>query len=131
MKTRFATLLSLLLVLATAAHAAPAKSPQSPYGFNVDAVRLPYQAELTDGATQLTVLMRLGTPQRKLSPDVWVYPGFYPAVPEGQSDRGCDTLVVTFTDGRVTDLKIMNHSATVVVAANLKKMSETTLVAKK
>jgi hypothetical protein len=35
------------------------------------------------------------------------------------SNQGCNTLIITFAEGRVADLKFVNDHGTAVIAANL------------
>jgi hypothetical protein len=71
------------------------------------------------GATQMTLLRFMGSPSRELSPDIWVYHG-YRADLALADEEGCDTLVITFAEGKVADLKLVNHSVATIMAANLK-----------
>lgn len=56
---------------------------------------------------------------RELSPDVWVYPGYHADLdlPNGQR---CDTIVITFAQGKVVDLKFVNQPTVSLLAANSK-----------
>ena len=60
----------------------------------------------------------MGSPLRKISPDVWVYNHCRAdlALP---NDLQCDNLVVTFAQDRIVDLKLVNVRAVQVIAANL------------
>ena len=130
MKTRLAFLLAIAL---TASFNASAASPatSSPIAFDVAKVNQPNNVEnvhLQRGDTLMTARRLLGAPHRQLSANVWVYYGFHP---ETANALGCDTLVVTFAQNKVSDLKIVNERAVQVIAANLKPVSNTVLVAHK
>ncbi len=128
MKTRLALLLALAASL-NAFAASPATT--SPIAFNVAKVNQPNNVENVDlqrGDTLMTARRLLGAPHRQLSANVWVYYGFHPETPDA---IGCDTLVVTFAQNKVSDLKIVNERAVQVMAANLKPASNKVLVAQK
>lgn len=133
MKTRLVSLLALLVALSASALAASdSATPAAPaaYAFNVEVVRQGQHAEITRGTTQMTVRRLMGPAQRELSPNVWAFAGYRPNVKAGE-DRGCDTLLITFTDGRVSELKIVNARATQIIAAQLKEASSGVMLAKK
>ena len=46
-------------------------------------------------------------------------------------DRGCDTLVITFTDERVRDLKIVNLRAAEIIAEHVSLRRDPVQIAKK
>ena len=132
MKTRVTSLLVLLAALGAPAlaplSAAPAET--SADGFTIEKVARGDAAEITRGVTPMTVLRLMSSPQRKLTPDVWVYQNHHVASAAADA-RGCDTLVLTFVDGKLSELKIVNARAVAVIAANLKQPSATVLVAQK
>jgi len=133
MKTQIASLFALLVALNSSVLAAPSSATaaaSTPFGFNVDKIVQPINDEIARGATEMTVLHMMGTAMSKLSPNVWVYFGYHPIVADGQN-RGCDTMVITFVDGKVSDLKIVNARATMVIAANLKHQPAGVMVAQK
>ena len=56
--------------------------------------------------------------RKELSPDVWVYPG-YKANHDLANAQRCETLVITFADDKVIDLKLVNGPAVAAIAAYL------------
>ncbi|MEO7413887.1 MAG: hypothetical protein ABIZ81_11065 [Opitutaceae bacterium] len=97
-----------------------ATAPQdAPYGFVVRQVTSSPNTEIERGTTQMTVQRLLGTPQRQLSPEVWVYSGYHPVPSNDSHALSCDRLIITFSAGRVVDLKIVNPAAVQVFAARL------------
>jgi hypothetical protein len=133
MKTRLAALLLLAATLNAfaAAPSSPTALENIPCGYPVSKVNLTQNVAIERGTSVMTVLRLLGTPSRKLSPDVWVYPGYHPEVPDSPAARSCDSLIVTFGAGTVNDLKIVNLRATQVIAANLKRAATAVQVATK
>jgi hypothetical protein len=69
-------------------------------------------------------------PHQELSPDVWVYPGYHANL-DAANDHGCGTLMVTFANDKVVDLKLVNKPAAAVIAANLSRSSSVRNVASK
>ncbi|HEX2852937.1 MAG TPA: hypothetical protein VHO24_06845 [Opitutaceae bacterium] len=133
MKTRIASLLVLAATLSTLAFApaASAATNKAAYGFPISQVVRFDNSEIARGTSEMTVLRLLGSAPEKLSPNVWVYRGFHPKT-DVTAGNDCNKLVVTFTDGKVSDLKIVNDSAVRVIAANAKKAAQTTFqIAKK
>lgn len=133
MKIRLASLLVLLAALSASAFAAPSSATlaaPAAYAFTVEIVRQGQHAEIVRGTSQMTVCRLMGPAQRELSPNVWAFAGYHPHVKAGE-DRGCDTLLITFTDGRVSELKIVNARAAQIIAAQLKEVSSGTMLAKK
>ena len=138
MKTCLALLLASVAGLGAIASAAvPARVTlnaallrETPCGFVVDKVNVSQNLDVTRGDTLMTVRRVLGAPLQQLSPHVWTYTGFHASLPEGAEAYGCDTLVVTFSEDRVVDLKMVNLKATQVIAANLHRDNLATRVAK-
>jgi hypothetical protein len=115
--------------------------------------------EVTRGMAAKTVLSRLGKPDRKIAPDVWVYAGYGTARKERSfglpfapgrtlgDDRGyyteqnqseppanltCDRLVITIADDKVVDIQLANCAAVTILANNggrLPKDANRTIVA--
>ncbi len=75
--------------------------------------------EIVAGASQYAVVAALGQPVLELSPDVWVFDSCRPDLPEAQA-RGCNLLVITFAQGKVSEMRFVNHPAAEVIANNLK-----------
>ena len=82
------------------------------------------------GATRFTVLGYLGAPSGKLGSDVWVYRHFAADLDEA-NDRGCDTMLITFSHGYVTEIMLVNDRAFAVVAAPVKANPNALLAATK
>lgn len=67
--------------------------------------------QLHPGNTRDAVLTQLGVPQAAVGHDVWIYTGTQSADP-ATSTLGYDTLVVTFAEDRVSQLRLVNgHQA--------------------
>jgi hypothetical protein len=110
---------SLLLIVALATFpASAAANTTTAYAFPVSHVTS-QQMQVTVGSSKLTVRRVLGAPDRRLSPDVHVYRNFH-ANQDLANDFGCDSMIITFADGKVADLKFANLRAVKVIAANLK-----------
>lgn len=73
---------------------------------------------ISPGTTRATVLALLGKPLQELSPDVYRYDNCQPDQYLA-SAQGCNTLIITFAEGRVADIKFVNDHGTAVIAANL------------
>lgn len=131
MKTRLVAVLSLVAAFAVSATASP-RSPveHDPFGFNVSEIIQPNDQSITRGTPRMTVRRLMGPAYEALSPDVWLYHGYHPNIAPGH-ERGCDTLVISFADDQVTDLKIVNARATAVIADYLKLRSAAVQVARK
>ena len=126
-----ATLASLLPL--SAAAAAPG-NPGIAYSRPVGSVERYGQPLFTRGSPVSHVERALGAPYRKLSDDVWVYTNFHGEshVSDLAHGQDCSTLLVTFTNGRVSDLNLINERAQQIIAARLRaKASETTQIAAK
>lgn len=72
------------------------------------------------GTSRAAVLSLLGNPLQQLTPDVYVYDNCQPE-PFAARARGCVTLVVTFAQDRVANMRFVNPSAATVIAANLRE----------
>ena len=68
------------------------------------------------GCPRNEVLEKIGDPGTRLSRDVWVYWN-YRCTDLAAERRGFDALILTFSDDRVTDMKIVN-SGTLAAALN-------------
>jgi hypothetical protein len=80
------------------------------------------------GHTSSAVLESLYHPSWKLGDDVWVYRGFK-AVGDQTRDAACSTLVITFTNGRVSDLMLVNDRALAVITKRIEAGKAAGLVA--
>lgn len=109
-------------VFLTPASAAPATT--SPYGFRVSTVQQSGIPIVERGTTAFTVRNRLGEPQRKLDGNNWVYYRFHPVPSQGARDNCC-TLIITFADGQVSKMRLVNPAGASAIAASLTPRSET------
>lgn len=129
MKTR-ASVALLLAVLASAAvsptFAASAIQPASAHP--VGAVERSSSSSIVRGTPAIEVYLALGNPIEKLGNDVWVYRHFNAGVAQSRHDD-CDTLMVTFVDGRVSDLRLVNDRALVVLAKRIDAKKKPNLLA--
>lgn len=75
--------------------------------------------QIESGSPRISVTVRLGQPTQRLSDNLWVYRGFR-ARNGSSAQEACDTLIVTFTDDLVTDLRLVNRPAEVAIAAQVK-----------
>jgi hypothetical protein len=123
MKTNLYSILLLAAALSASAlvplSAASNKEPA--IGFPVTTVKVNQSRdEIKRGTPLMTVLRLMGTQHQELTPDVWICHGFHADNLEMANEQGCDILVITFAQGKVADLKLVNKRAAVVIAANLK-----------
>jgi hypothetical protein len=121
MKTRIASILVLAAALSTSASLplSAASNENSPAGYSVSSVDFPYSwtTQIARGTSQETVSSVMGQPFQTVSPDVWIYHG-YRADLNGADEHGCDIMVITFAQGKVADLKLVNGSAARIIAAH-------------
>lgn len=68
------------------------------------------------GSTRREVLQWMGRPARQPSADVWIHHGYQAPFDEANR-RGCRSIVITFVDDRVADLKLVNSRAVAIIAA--------------
>ena len=120
MKTRLSSRLLLAAALApfalTPAVAAPQAKPAAAHP--VTSVERLGCAAVTRGMPLHEVERSLGAPRRKLSETVWVYRNFNAGFAQSPDDD-CSTLVVTFTNGKVSDLQLVNDRAEIIFAARI------------
>jgi hypothetical protein len=57
--------------------------------------------------------------REQLSSNVWVYTGFHAENSDLANDKGCGTVVITFSNDRVADLQLLNKPAVSATAENL------------
>jgi hypothetical protein len=122
MKTRIASVFILAAALSASAFVPLSAAPEYnlPIGYPVDTVNLSglgQYEQITRGVSARAVLRFMGSPTRQLTSDVWAYRGFHANLARADAD-GCSTLVVTFSHGIVTDLKLVNQTAVGIIAAN-------------
>ena len=121
MKTRTSSLLLLAAALAAfASISASAAVPETAArGYRVSNIERHNQPIVEHGTAEMTVRRLLGEPYRKLSPEVWAYGRF--AASDWKIETGdCTTLLVIFTNGKVTELKLVNDGAEKIYAAQLR-----------
>jgi|CZKI01.1.fsa_nt_gi hypothetical protein len=58
--------------------------------------------------------------REQLTPDVWVYTGYHANNSNTANSQGCETVVITFSNDRVSDLQLVNKPAFAAIAATLK-----------
>jgi hypothetical protein len=130
MNTRLTSALLLAAALGAPAFsplsAAPPTAAASSYlaskitVYSWDAARATAQSQTVFvGSTRREVLSMLGQPRQELAPDVFLYDNC-PSDQSFASDRSCNTLIVTFTRGRVANLNFVNDLGLEIVAANLR-----------
>jgi hypothetical protein len=126
MKTHISILVFATLLAAASSLAAASKSPSA----FVHSVRSVEHRDYTivRGDASSLVLEALGAPARKLDGNVWIYPGFNAGAAQSKDDD-CSTLMVTFTNGRVSDLKLVNDRAVAVIARRIEAGKAAGLVA--
>ena len=118
MNTHRLAVLLLATSLAALAPPAPAASLKELPAVAYPVTSVDHQGNLvTRGTTALNVRRMLGLPARTLSDDTWVYYG-YEADFEPANVEGCDTLVLTFAEGRVTDIKLVNQRTVRLLASH-------------
>jgi hypothetical protein len=134
MKTPPLRLLLLSLLSAAAsplAFAAPAPKPPVAHAHPVKFGERNSSHTVSRDSTRRQVESALGLPASKLSDDVWLYLNFVVAGSNGCPYQ-CDRLMITFTAGRVSDIKVVNKQAEQIYAARIKARAaeETKLAAK-
>ena len=83
---------------------------------------------VTRGTTVPEVLQALGYPSRKLGKTVWIYHRYDGGIAQAPH-CDCSNLVITFTNDRVSDLKLANSRAVVVFAKQMDTKKSTNLFA--
>ncbi len=121
MKTRIASVFILAAALSTSAllPLSAASKDDLPTGYLVSRINFPARwiTHITRGTPQDIVFSLMGSPYQKVSPDVWVYHN-YVANLDVANEQGCDVMVITFAQGKVVDLKLVNEPAAKIIAAN-------------
>ena len=97
--------------------------------FASDAFR-PFILNLAPGSSPEVVKRTLGVPSAVLGKDVWVYFNFAKANPNAANPE-FDTLVIAFTDGRVTAVKITDERVVRQLLAQQKAQPAKSSVASK
>lgn len=116
-------MLPLVGVLALVPASLPAAPSQpSAYAFSVDAVHQSGDT-LERGSTALKMLRLLGTPDRRISDNVWVYLNHRADLPQ-PGECGCDTLIVTLNRSQqIEEMKLVNPRAATLIAAGTRRNS--------
>jgi|NGEPerStandDraft_6_1074524.scaffolds.fasta_scaffold33298_1 hypothetical protein len=126
MKTRIASVLILAAALGTSAllPLSAASKDNLPTGYSVSKINFPSSDFPRSGITHIArgtskgiVSSLMGSPFREVSPDVWFYHG-YKADLDVANEQDCDVMVITFAQGKVADLKLVNEHAVRIIAAN-------------
>jgi len=77
--------------------------------------------EINRGTPSQTVLNNCGSPDHRITEDVWVYHRFY-----AKTDRpeigDCTSLVVTIREGEVADLHLVNEKAEAILVADTRAL---------
>ncbi len=121
MKTRTSSLLVLTASFAACAFTSACTTHRVNQAFShaVGSVARPGNTDVARGTTKTAVRQSLGEPGHQLSADVWAYYHFNGGYYQ-QPDDDCSTLLVTFAEGRVADLQLINDRAQIVYAAQLR-----------
>ena len=131
MNARLPSLLVLAAALSASALSAASKdTPAIAYSVNaVTSVFSGYE-KVSLGASQATVRWVLGSPRQELAPDIWVYHNYHADLALA-NEQGCDTVVITFARGKVSDIKLVNDRAAKSIAANVHVQSARMVAASK
>ena len=131
MKTNICSVLILAAALSASALSAASKDT-SAIAYSVSDVTSASSGyeKIALGTPQATVRRVLGSPRQELAPDVWVYHNYHADLALA-NEQGCDTVVITFAQGKVADLKLVNHLAATLIASNVKVQSARMIAASK
>lgn len=119
MKTTLSALFVLAASLTILPNLAAAPARDSFDVLRVRSVKSWTGDQISRGDAPYTVRKSLGSPHETLSADVWVYRGYYPAEDSVPTFRG-NTLLVTFTRNKVSDIHLVNPRAQRILAAHLR-----------
>lgn len=101
------------------AHAASPRPEAPAKAYTVTVVERYNTPIVERGMTDHAVQRVIGEPSRRLDRHTWVY-HYFRALPERLPvGDDCHTLLVVFTEGKVSDLKLINPSAQKIIASNL------------
>ena len=120
MKTRVSSLAMLAAALGAFVFTPACVAPQSRQAFShpVGSVERFGNTLAVRGTAMWRVEHALGTPNHKLSENVWAYRHFNAGSAQ-PGDDDCSTLLVTFTDGRVSHIELINDRAEINYATRL------------
>ena len=112
------TLLNLALLLSFAAgHTSLAAAASRPAAAPSAVEFKPFVLNLKPGSSPAEVRSKLGAPHAMLGADLWIYWN-YGAPNPNSANPAFDTLVIAFTDNRVTAVKITDARAVRQLLAN-------------
>ena len=118
MKALFVSKILIAAVLSTSALSSVSVAADRAIAYPVGRVTASSE-EIMRGDSRLEVRRLMGAPDRRLSSNVWIYFKHHaPNTPQVARDN-CRTLMVTFTDNRVSDLKIVNARALKIYTAQV------------
>ena len=121
MKNVLASLLLLAVAAGPAITAAPENGAEvKAHAIPVRSVQAPDGTEIQREMASCEVLRHLGPPDVKPSDNEWIYRSFH-AEGKEVSQLKCDRLMITFTDGVVSDLQLINCRAEAVVISRAQK----------
>ena len=116
--------LTLLLLLAglgilptSSLTAAP--DPQPAKMYRVTAVTKYQRPIIEPGMWRSDVRDLIGAPNKRITPDVWLYLNREPSLEKARTD-GCSRLVIAFEHGRVSSLQLVNARAEAIIVARAK-----------
>jgi hypothetical protein len=113
--TVFAAFLALGASASAFAATAPKENP--PIMHPVKAVARAGIVVVTPGMSAYEVGKFLGAPKRKIGTDIWVYTGFDGGSEQARTDDS-SVLLITFTDGAVSEIRLVNPRAEKAIAAH-------------
>ncbi|HUJ44383.1 MAG TPA: hypothetical protein VLW52_12345 [Opitutaceae bacterium] len=118
MKTRILSVIVFVAALGGFPAGPLPAAPQKPASkaYSVQAVTRDGATVVKVGSADSTVCRWLGEPSRRLGDDLWVYFHFAGSREEAR-EAGCSTLLLTFANGRVADIKLINEGALGVIVA--------------
>jgi hypothetical protein len=130
MKTRIISVLFLTAALsASVLSAAPTNN--FPASISVHSlIAKSHGDQIKRGDSPEKVRSLFGDGSRKLTRNVWLYHGFAADLPQAE-EQGCRTLIITFANDQVVDMKCVNDSAAAIITANLKLSPSATNIASK
>lgn len=118
MKTRITSVLFLAAALSASVLSAAPKN-NFPAAISIHSlIAESHGDQIKRGDSREKVRSLFGSGSRRLSRNVWLYHGFAADLPQANA-QGCRTVVVTFANDQVVDMKCVNDSAAAIIAANL------------
>ena len=117
MKTHIALIILLASALSASVLSASPRN-ESPIAYSTVNVYVGGD-QIKRGVPRERVRALLGNPSQELSHDVWLYHSFKTDLRQA-NEQGCRSMIITFANHEVVDLKIVNAPAATIIAANLK-----------